>query len=83
MIRLGIGDHREQGVDALHLRIPEVVAWAASHRVVPRDVELGKQLDRPVADLGEEVVRRELDREAERVGASVLLVDAGLAGILG
>ena len=80
---LGIGDHREQCVDALHLGVPQMVARAAGHRVVPGDVELLEQVDRAVADLGEEVVRRELDREANGVGTLVLLVDAGHAGLVG
>ena len=79
---LGVGDHCEQRVDALHLRVPQMVAGPASDRVVPRDVELAEEVDRAVTDLGQEVVRGELDREAERVGTTVLLVHAGLARVV-
>ena len=35
---LWIGDHRKQCVDALHLRVPQVVARPAGDGVVPGDV---------------------------------------------
>ena len=76
---LGVGDHREQGVDALHLRVAQVVARPASHRVVPGDVELVEQVDAPSRTSG----RRLCDANSTggRTGRRVvLLVDAGQRG---
>lgn len=83
---VGIGDHREEGVDALDLRVPQVVAGAAGHRVVPRDVELLEQRDRTVAHVWKQVVSGVLDREADGIRAfefAAARVVARLAGFLG
>ena len=64
---VGVVHHLAQGVDALHLRAQEVVAWTAADAGVPRDAELGEQRQRTVPHLREEVVRRVLRWEAEVV----------------